>query len=208
MNNLPVKTPACATWRNCSGQLGPFGQTHIYTSVTGHFVSKFSSDFLFPEAMNTPWWTALVVLATTTITILDQTVAQQPPVYTFKRADGGESWIRYQPTWPSGSDQPRFEFSFRSKRANSFVFSMSFAREETNTHEVTLWGTLKKGELHVTLKAAEQEVAVKAGKGWCLRSPSAQNTQVLLHLIYSPSPTLAACAHEMNLILILQFICC
>ena len=99
----------------------------------------------------------VVALATTTTTC----VAQQQSVYTFQSAGEGESWIQYKPTW-SSTQQPRFDFSLRTKRANSFVFSMSFAPAGD---ELTLWGSLKNGELHVTLNAGGDESKVKAGKG-------------------------------------------
>ena len=102
----------------------------------------------------------VVALATTTTTC----VAQQQSVYTFKSAGEGESWIQYKPTW-SNTQQPRFDFSFRTKRANSFVFSMNFA---PMGDELTLWGSLKKGELHVTLNAGGDEFTLKAGKGKCI----------------------------------------
>ena len=95
------------------------------------------------------------------VTLVTTCVAQQSSVYTFQRAGEGESWIQYKPTW-SRTQQPRFDFSFRTKRANSFVFSMNFAPVGS---ELTLWGNLKKGELHVTLNTGGDEFTLKAGKG-------------------------------------------
>ncbi len=105
------------------------------------------------------------------------------PVYTFLHPHGGESWIQYNPTWPRTTQEPRLEFSFRTKRANAFVFSMHFdprAQEDLELGQraldqpaegtevkVTLWGRLKKGEFRVTLSVGGQDLTVKAGKGEC-----------------------------------------
>ena len=46
------------------------------------------------------------------------------------------------------------------------MFSMSFPHDHSpDDYELTLWGSLKKGELHITLNAAGDEFTLKAGKG-------------------------------------------
>ena len=102
-----------------------------------------------------------LVLAVVTLVTTTTCVSQRPSVYTFRSVGEGESWIQYKPTW-SRTQQPRFDFSFRTKRANSFVFSINFAPVGS---ELTLWGNLKKGELHVTLNTGGDEFTLKAGKG-------------------------------------------
>ena len=104
-------------------------------------------------------------LALIVVVLATGCVAQQQSVYTFRHAGEGESWLQYKPTWPR-TQQPRFDFHFRTKRANSFVFSLSFPHDHpANDYELTLCGSLRKGELQVTLNAAGDEFTLKAGKG-------------------------------------------
>ncbi len=92
-------------------------------------------------------------------------VAQQPSgsSYTFMHAE--KSWLQFKPSWPTGVQHLRFDLSFRTKRANVFIFYMTFPKDDASVVDLTMWGSLKKGELHVTLSHDEQEIKVKAGKG-------------------------------------------
>ena len=102
---------------------------------------------------------SLVVVLATAV------VAQQPSgsSYTFMHAE--KSWLQFKPSWPTGAQHLRFDLSFRTKRANVFIFYLTFAKDDPSAIDLTLWGNLKKGELHVTLSHEDQEVKVKAGKG-------------------------------------------
>ena len=83
--------------------------------------------------------------------------------YTLKAS--GKSYLEYHTQWQE-LDQWGIQFSFRTKRANTFLFHLSFIELEGENFSYELELFLKRGELHVRhiFNNYQEEITVAKGE--------------------------------------------